>query len=493
MTNNRILLFNPPVNDFSQYDLFSKPYGMLKLAKLLEILNIDFVFIDCLDKNLKYFNNRDLYIKGKTKEDGTGKFYKYEIELPEVLKVTGKKYFRFGLSNEDMTDLLYNNDEFGYIFVNINFSFHYNIIYEIVPILRKHSKNSKIYIGGLFSILYKGDIILNYGNLVNLIDGIAPENLNSFLIFLINNKLVNEKQLNNLNKYLENKKCLFSNCKNYNDINLDKVIFPLWEVYKKLNYGIIRTTVGCPFNCKYCASKIINREFYKIDINYLEDEINFFIRNRIYNIAFYDDALLFDKKHIVSLFHKIENIKNTNNFKNNIDDLNNYEKLSFYLPNAIHIKYFDDEIAYWFKKLNFKMIRFGFESINEESNLKRGYKFSRIDLDNLIFILERNKINKDFIKFYLLIGLPDQTIEEVRESVNYLTERGYKTYFAFYSPIKGTFYYDLILENYRKGKIKNNIEDFLWHNPAIFTFYNTDFNEDLVRKYKRMSREGKII
>lgn len=502
----KILLLNPPINDFSQYDLFSKPYGLMKIANLLKILKIDFAYIDCLDKDLSYFKDRSKYIKGKTKEDGTGKFYKSEIELPDTLKITNKKYFRFGLTNEDFENLLFQYNEFDYIFININFSFHYNIIYEIVPILKKHSKNSKIYIGGIFSILYEAEIKNNYKDLLNYIDGIGPKNLNDFLIFLYKEKLINDRNIYQLKDYLlkldysflinekelkelNSKESLdfLKEIQNFN-INLDKYIFPLWDLYNELNYGILRTTIGCPFKCKYCASKVINKDFFIINKELLIKEIEKFFDKKISNIAFYDDALLFCKENIIDLFKIIDlfSLKNKNEKENNF-------YFSFYLPNAVHIKFFDDEIAFWFKKLNFKMIRFGFESLDESKNKIRGEKFRKEDLDKLIEIIEKNNINKDYIKFYLLIGLPDQTIEEVKYSVNYLTSKGFKTYFAFYSPIKGTFYYEVIMEEFRKGNIKNDITDFLWHNPAIFSFFNTHFNEELVRSYKRASREGKLI
>jgi|GEM_PF-101815 radical SAM superfamily enzyme YgiQ (UPF0313 family) len=512
MNKKRILILNPPINDFSQYDLFSKPYGLLRIAKLLNILNVDFDFIDCMDKYLPYFSNRNKYIKGKTKEDGTGKFYKFEIEIPEKLKITNKKYFRFGLSNEDFFDFLSNLKEFDYVFININFSFHYNIIYEIVPIIKKHSKNSKIYLGGIFSKLAKYDILNNFGNLFKFIDGIAPQNINEFLVFLIQNNITKEDPIMKIKKFFFKEQIykIKDNCfqnsfnENFNNIIIkDSFILPYWDLYDKLDYGILRTTVGCPFNCKYCASKLIDPKYEEIEDNFIIDEIEYFFKRKIFNIAFYDDALLLNKSHLINIFKKIEQIKERfeNNLKTDlfynylindkINDINN--KISFYLPNAIHIKFFDEEIAEWFKKLNFKMIRFGFESLDEEKNKIRGEKFGKDDILRVINIIEKARINKDYIKFYLLIGLPDQTFEEVKYSVNFLTENGLKTYFAFYSPIKGTYYYNIILENFKKGIIKNDIEDFLWHNPAIYTFFNTDFNEDIVRSYKRCSREGKII
>ena len=45
-----LLLINPWIYDFTAYDLWSKPLGLLYLASFLRKFNFNISYIDCLDK-----------------------------------------------------------------------------------------------------------------------------------------------------------------------------------------------------------------------------------------------------------------------------------------------------------------------------------------------------------------------------------------------------------------------------------------------------------
>ncbi len=49
--DRHILLINPWIYDFSAYDLWYKPLGLLSLASLLRIHGVHITFIDCLDSD----------------------------------------------------------------------------------------------------------------------------------------------------------------------------------------------------------------------------------------------------------------------------------------------------------------------------------------------------------------------------------------------------------------------------------------------------------
>ncbi|MDP2840447.1 MAG: hypothetical protein Q8O11_10360, partial [Syntrophales bacterium] len=49
--DRHILFINPWIYDFSAYDLWYKPLGLLSLASLLRIHGVHITFVDCLESN----------------------------------------------------------------------------------------------------------------------------------------------------------------------------------------------------------------------------------------------------------------------------------------------------------------------------------------------------------------------------------------------------------------------------------------------------------
>ena len=76
-----ILLVNPPIYDFTAYDFWLKPYGMLTVAGFLRG-KANFKLFDFLDRNHPFMQAAGL----KEKKFGLGTFYSQPAEKPPVLK-----------------------------------------------------------------------------------------------------------------------------------------------------------------------------------------------------------------------------------------------------------------------------------------------------------------------------------------------------------------------------------------------------------------------
>lgn len=551
MDRLNILLFNPPFKDFAAYDLYFKPYGLLNISTFFKLLGYNPILIDCIDKNNPEFIYKVGYKKGNIKKDGTGKFPKIEVKKPEILKSVKRKYFLYGISIDFVKKYLNKFDKFDLIFINISFTYHYNILEEVIPVLRKHSPESFIILGGIYPAVYYShaswyakkigiDFIVKGGfeNIIEILLKMGEKISNHKKIIdrkylILKNRIINF--IKSINKNIKHNDSFFINSlfeltfvEKYSNYTQQKYSFnikdffnikesykylmylenffsPDWNQYKELDYGIIRTEKGCPYSCPYCSSKVIYPDYSEKSIDLILGELFYFKKRGIRNIAFYDDALLVNKKRVKLLLKKIYN------------KFNDY--FYFYLPNAVHLRFLDEEILYYFKILNFKMIRFGFETAEDYWIEHRGGKFNKKELEYLFVLLENSGIEKKFFKFYILIGLPDQTEEEVRYSVNYLLKKGYKPYFALYSPIPSTTYFNLLVNslnneftlfnknirnivnktneaingkfyndennvNLYKNMIKYDIREPLLQNPSIYTYNNTVFTEDKVKKWK---------
>jgi hypothetical protein len=82
----RLLLINPWIYDFSAFDFWSKPIGLLYIASYLRKIGYVVDYIDCLDRNNAFLLKKIKKDKLKIKENGTGHLYREKVEKPEILK-----------------------------------------------------------------------------------------------------------------------------------------------------------------------------------------------------------------------------------------------------------------------------------------------------------------------------------------------------------------------------------------------------------------------
>jgi hypothetical protein len=78
-------LINPWIYDFSAYDFWMKPIGLLYMASYLRKNGLDIQFIDCLDSGALDFISPGEVRKPARKPGGQGKFIKEKVVKPEAL------------------------------------------------------------------------------------------------------------------------------------------------------------------------------------------------------------------------------------------------------------------------------------------------------------------------------------------------------------------------------------------------------------------------
>ena len=87
MSKYRLLLINPWIYDFTAFDLWSKPIGLLYIAAYLRQIGYDIDFIDCLDKYAPGLSDTTGKKQIKIKKYGTGPFYRQKVKKPEILEL----------------------------------------------------------------------------------------------------------------------------------------------------------------------------------------------------------------------------------------------------------------------------------------------------------------------------------------------------------------------------------------------------------------------
>lgn len=429
----KILAVNPWVYDFTYYDLYAKPYGLLILASLLAETGHDVKFIDLC--NAENFGEQ---FATKRKSDGTGSFYKELVDTPHQYSMFDKGYHRFGLPVDVFRNILEKCEKPDIVIITSVMTYWYLGVNATIKLIKQVFPDVSCYLGGIYATLLPDHAQQNSGA-----DVVITGNASNFFDRVLGKKL---------NKTF---------------------ILPRLELfYKKLNYIPILTSYGCPFNCDYCASKSIYRgnmehgetsECLQYIIKYTE-------RYKTDIVAFYDDALLYNKEnHIFKLLQSV---------------IEAGIKLKFYTPNGLHIRFIDGMCAELLMYSGFQKLRL---SLEFTQNNRYDSKTSLKEFETAIKRLHNVGFKQHQLGVYLLCGVPGQTKEELKQAIDYVYDVGGYPYLSEYSPVPGSKLYEKI-----KSKCKYDLSEPLYHNNSILpleseNFSYSDFLE--LKMYNRQKRK----
>ena len=155
-----ILLINPWITDFSAYNFWIKPLGLLYIASVLRKNRFRVTLIDCLDYSIK------------TTRYGDGKFFKKKIEKPLPLKSIPRNYGQYGIPEEMLLKRLSFPEEPDLICVSSGMTYWYPGVFKLIEITRKYFKKAHVILGGIYATLcyehakqYSGaDVVFKGGN-----------------------------------------------------------------------------------------------------------------------------------------------------------------------------------------------------------------------------------------------------------------------------------------------------------------------------------------
>lgn len=419
----KILLINPWIYDFSAFCFWARPLGLLQLAEHLSQFDVDITFIDCLE--IKKFKNY-----------GTGKYEAVEVPKPAVLKDVPFKYKRYGITEEEFINKIRENLPYDIVFVTSMMGYWYPGVKKSIEIIRNMQKNVTIILGGIYATLYHSHAL-----------SIGAD-------YVYKGRI--DERFDNLLKEFGISQNLKKSKKNYYKLNL----------YKSYPFAPIITSYGCPFSCSYCASKIIYDRYSRRDNEEVFNEISELYDLGVRDFAFYDDALLIQsEKYIKPLLREV---------------IKRFKDIRFHTPNGLHARFIDDELAYLFKKANFRTIRISLETINPDRQKDTGNKVDNTDFIRAVRLLQNNGFTKQEIGVYLMYGLPGQTIEEVIEGVEFLKTLRVRINLAEFSPIPGTESWNYLVS---KKIIEENLDPLLTNN-SIYSLFFSGYQREEIFKLK---------
>lgn len=257
----RILLVNPSIYDFAAYDFWLKPYGLLSVAGRLRG-RADFVLFDYLDRLAPFVTGKKTLESDKW---GRGQFFLEKVYSPQCLSIIPRHFRRFGLPRSLFKELLSNEKPFDFVFIQTMMTYWYPGVQEAIEDIRKIQPQAKIVLGG------------NYVTLC----GSHAQSLEADL-------LIKGLNLEPLWQYL--------------GIAPDLSQPALWEIYEKLKVGVLKLSDGCPFSCTYCSVPQVYGRFRPRPFERAMAEYELLSRLGVENIAFYDDALLYEPQNVLIPF-----------------------------------------------------------------------------------------------------------------------------------------------------------------------------------------------
>jgi radical SAM superfamily enzyme YgiQ (UPF0313 family) len=210
--------------------------------------------------------------------------------------------------------------------------------------------------------------------------------------------------------------------------------YPAFDMLHGMDYVCLLTSAGCPYRCRYCASHFLNPNFITRDPHHVLEEILYWVNGfEVRDFAFYDDALLvgFDN-HLAVILEELVRL-----------DL----KLRFHTPNALHVREITPEIARLLHLSGFRSIRLGLETSDMDQHDEIDHKVSEGEFEKAVHNLFKAGFTKREIGAYILMGLPAQSVDDVRKTIEFVGRLGATPYLAEYSPIPHTLMWEKALEH----------------------------------------------
>ncbi len=244
----RILLVHPPIYDFTAYDFWLRPYGMMRAAGQMQHA--------C---RLAYFN---FLVATQRDAWGRGRLVGQETARPEALGDVPRRFRRFGRPRSEFRDFL-KSREFDAVLIQTSMTYWYPGVREVVEDVRELQPSAKIVLGGVYAT-------------------ICPVHAQSLGADLV----IHGAELNPLWQLLS--------------IEPQRGV-PYWPADES-GVGILKISEGCPFHCTYCSASLLWPGFSARPTLESLNEAQNLLAVGCRNIAFYDDALLFRPEEVLAPF-----------------------------------------------------------------------------------------------------------------------------------------------------------------------------------------------
>jgi len=441
--SKNILLINPWIYDFAAYDFWLKPLGLLYIGSLLRANNHKISYIDCLDSH----NPLMLHKSGKPPKRhayGHGQFFRKVIDKPDCLKVLPRNYCRYGIDPDIFRTELGRYLDTDIVLVTSMMTYWYPGVFDAIKIIKETLPGVPVILGGKYASLCYDHALVHSG-----------------ADFVVRGR--GEKQILKLLQKHFDEDIIFDP-----DVDdLDALPYPAFDLINRIDQLPMITSLGCPYRCSYCSSRLFYKKYLRRDPVLVANEIEHWQKNYgVTDFSFYDDALLVDPEGMI--IPLLEEIKRRN------------VSCRFHCPNGLHLRQIDERLSKLLYESGFKTIRFGFETADFLLQKETGGKVQNEELSKAVIHLKNAGYKTDDIGIYLLCGIPGQKTADVTNSIDFVRQCGAKPVLAEYSPIPGTKMWTAAL----LASPFDIQHEPLYHNNSLLSCRNDDFSYEIYSKLK---------
>ena len=431
-----LVLINPWIYDFAAYDLWSKPLGLLYLAAYLRDCDFDIHLIDCLNVHHPAMMDDPSRKPPQRRLYGTGKFWREKIPRPLPLKAIERPYSRYGISLQVFEEELKKIREPSAFLVTSLMTYWYPGVRDVIVHIKKEHPGVPIILGGIYARLCRDHAVQNSGA-DHVVTDSSPEQLLKIL--------------------------------KYHNIPVPghlpgKMPYPAFDLLNRIDYVCLLTSRGCPYRCQYCASHFLDPELLQRDPAETLDEIRYWHMDYgVRDFAFYDDALLVGSDtHTGVLLEHLSELA--------LD-------LRFHTPNALHVKEITPYIAKLMHRTGFRTIRLGLETADFSLHSDLDNKVSEGDFERAVCNLLEAGFSRHEIGAYLLVGLPDQSVDSVTDTIKFVAAVGAMPFLAEYSPIPHTALWEKAVQHSEYDLASEP----LFHNNTLLPCWNASQKKEIPR------------
>jgi radical SAM superfamily enzyme YgiQ (UPF0313 family) len=396
----KALLIVPPVYDYALFDLFLRPYGLLRAGAWLQSAGYRIRFIDSLDPGsgeMAALTGR----RPKRHSNGTGKFFRGPAELPEGVSAIPRRFSRYGLDAGLLRTAMEKGGRPDVVCIGSGMTYWYPGVAECARLASEIFPGVPVVVGGVYASL-------------------LPEHCGALpgVSLAVRGGLDSEAAAGPFGALLERHGLPVPTAAP----PVEPMLHPaLW----RNGAAAVRLNRGCPCSCDYCASRLLEPVWRAGDavgaVSFLE---RLHLEQGVRNFAFYDDALLVDKERLFLPF--LEEV------------VRRLPGLSFWTPNALHLRLLDRETASLMRRAGFMEARFGFESDSEDFHREHGRKYRPADAQSAFQALGAAGFKREEVMLYVLGALPGQRYTELLSAVKAARGSGFSVQVAEYSPVPGS-------------------------------------------------------
>lgn len=413
----KVLLIQPPIQDFYRTSVRSQPIGLAYLAASVRNHGHEAEILDCQTEKRKSIPiPAELsYLKD---------FYPLNDRSPFKLY---SGYYRFGMEWEEIGQKIRDSkaDVFG---ISSSFTPYRGEALEIARIVKQWDRRKMVIMGGAhvscdpegvlrspfvdYAILGEGEvrfslllerIAMGKAKSIERIDGAGYRRNDAI-------------QINPLQTFIQDLDSLSHPAREL--LDLDR-----YRMRKKRSTMII-TSRGCPHRCAYCSAHLVmGTSFRTRTPEAIVQEMK--ECQKQYGIEIFDiedDNFTFDQQRANQLMNLV-----IENFGE--------EKIELSAMNGVSFASLDEGLLKLMKKAGFKTLNLSYVSSNPQTKERTGRPKSEAAFDEILEEVERAGLG---VIAYAILGMPGQTIAEMVDTLIYLMGEGVLIGPSIYYPTPGT-------------------------------------------------------